>query len=135
MAAYIPKKRKREHRTKPKRFGKDPFYNRMKWRQASKAMRGKYIICPVCEQRESKMTDHVISRPTGADYDTANLLPMCHQCHNIKRGIESHNDRLLIDTVQSSIEDDKLVPVDKTDIIQVINERRTTNNLHIFNNG
>jgi hypothetical protein len=87
-------------------------------------MIAEFVICPVCEERPSQMTDHVISRPDGADYDTDNLLPMCHICHNRKRGLEAHANDYLVETRQSSVEDDKLVPVDKFDIIRMINQSR-----------
>ena len=122
--AYIPKrKRKRYERKKEVTFGSDQFYNKSVWRKTSKSMIAEFVICPVCEERPSQMTDHVISRPDGADYDTDNLLPMCHTCHNRKRGLEAHANDYLIETRQSSIEDDKLVPVDKLDIVEVLRNK------------
>ena len=124
--AYIPKKKRKSYRPKqdPK-FGKDPFYNGTAWRRISEAMREDFVICPVCESTGTQMTDHVVSRSLGgADYDGDNLLPMCHTCHNVKRGLEANTDQPLIETRDSDTEQDKIVPVDKFAIIQVINQSR-----------
>ena len=83
-----------------------------------------YIICPVCETRAADMTDHVIARPDGADYDPDNLLPMCNKCHNRKRGLESHANDYLVET-RESLTEEGLVPVDKYDIIKVLNRGKT----------
>lgn len=123
--AYIPKKERKEYEPKPVvKFGQDKFYNTAKWRKLSKAMRTEFIICPVCELRPSRITDHVVSRPDGADFDKDNLLPMCHHCHNVKRGLEANTNHPLVETKHSDTEP-KLVPVDKFDIVGVIRGKRS----------
>lgn len=122
--AYIPKQKSKSYREpEQKKFGQDKFYNKTKWRKTSKAMIADFIICPVCEENPSQMTDHVIPRPDGADYDKDNLLPMCHRCHNRKRAKERDFNDYLVETKQSDTEQDKLVPVDKFDIIQVLKRK------------
>lgn len=127
--AYIPKQKKKSYQRKAKKkFGQDPFYKKTVWRKMSKAIIEQFIICPVCEENPAEMTDHVIRRnQDGADYDIDNLLPMCNRCHNIKRGLEANSNDYLIETKESNTELDKVVPVDKLDIISVINKRKNRN--------
>ena len=119
--AYIPKQNKKSfQRIKPKRFGKDPFYNKTSWRRTSTNLRKQNPICLVCDERPSQVCDHVIGREIGgANYDVENLLAMCHQCHNIKRAMEARTSSALIDTKTSATED-KLTPVNKQDIIPLL---------------
>jgi len=97
----IPKKQRKRPWTRNKRSRSDygnenqEFYNSSQWRRASLLMRMEYPICPVCETSYVEMTDHVIPfRPadpmSGAGLDHRNLLPLCHPCHNKKRGMEAH---------------------------------------------
>lgn len=127
--AYIPKQKKKKWQPKPiKRFGVDPFYNSTRWRKISKAWKVKHPICQVCAQRPTQITDHVVSRNVGgAEYDSDNFLGMCHIDHNKKRGLERHTNIPLIETKESSIED-KLVPVDKNDIIELLNKKQWKTN-------
>lgn len=117
--AYIPKpKRKKYNPAKPKQFGKDPFYNSTAWRKKSKGIRDQVLICPICEIRPTEMVDHVIPRKfNGADFDNDNLFPMCHTCHNKKRGLEKAAPLLESKESEMFI---GLVPLDKYLIIEKI---------------
>lgn len=124
--AYIPKQKRKSYQPeKEKAFGKDPFYNLKVWRQTSHAIRAIYKgICQVCKDKPSDMTDHLISREVGgADFDQQNLLPMCHICHNKKRGLEAHTNEPLVPTRQSGV-DGKLVPQNKEDIIYLLTVKK-----------
>lgn len=123
--AYIPKTKRKSYQPKQNRsFGSDPFYNSQSWRKTSKALRQQYPICQVCEGKPSEVTDHIISRNLkGADYDSCNHLAMCHTCHNKKRGLEKHAKGPLIATKESELES-KLIPVDKQDIIDLLNKNK-----------
>lgn len=124
--AYIPRQKRKSYQPKREpRFGKDPFYNLKAWRDKSHAVRAHYDgECAVCEFRLSEMTDHIVSRKQGgADFDWDNLLPMCHTCHNKKRGMEKTAKGPLIPTRESDTEP-KLVPVDKQDIIDLLKVKK-----------
>jgi hypothetical protein len=42
---------------------------------------------------------------------------------NCKGGLEAHANDYLVETRQSSVEDDKLVPVNKLDIVEVLRKK------------
>jgi 5-methylcytosine-specific restriction endonuclease McrA len=72
--------------------GSDKRYNSRRWRKFRKAYLMRDPLCVDCG-RMAQVLDHIkpVRLNVGLDfYDTTNMQPMCHQCHNAKRGHESH---------------------------------------------
>lgn len=124
---YIKKKQQSRPWTKRKRRSSEygnsdsTFYNSTNWRKTSKMARMENPVCAICNKRYSEMTDHIISiNVGGARLDGRNLLTMCNQCHNIKRGLESHTDKPLVST---RVVPGGLIPSDRNDIINLLKDR------------
>lgn len=102
MMPRIPKtevRRKYKAKRQPKRGTSDQgFYNSPVWRKARRAFldsHPNHSLCQVCLQKNeltpANVVDHIIPISAGgARLDDRNYMPMCHRCHNVKRGLESH---------------------------------------------
>ena len=96
--AYIPEYDKANKKASPnqhtRKSGKSP-YNNHKWRKHSFKIRTERIYCEEClingRYILSKVLDHVIPvEKEGSFDDIRNHRAICEECHNIKRGKESH---------------------------------------------
>lgn len=88
------------------KYEADSFYNSMRWRR----FRASYLklapLCRTCEQEglfcKAVILDHITPRSQGgADYDLANLQPLCQPCHDKKRrtevglGVGRHTEQVI----------------------------------------
>lgn len=72
--------------------GSDPRYNSKTWRRYRRAYLNTHPLCVQC-QRAAEVVDHIlpVRLNDGLDFfDASNHQPLCHPCHNAKRGRESH---------------------------------------------
>ena len=119
--SYLPSKEVK------KGTGDQGFYNSYRWRKISKAYRRNYPICEVCyegkeEIVESEVTDHIVPISAGgAEWDANNYMPMCHQCHNRKRGLES-NGYVVLSELNF---ENKLIPANRYEIIEKLCQRKS----------
>lgn len=83
-------------RRKAKRpHGRDPRYQSGAWRRYRVAFLARHPLCIDCGGI-AEVVDHILPAATYTDvgfFDASNHQPMCHRCHNSKRGKESHQPR------------------------------------------
>ena len=75
------------------KYESDPFYNSGRWRRFRAGYLKLAPLCRTCEENgiftQATVVDHIVPRSQGgADYDMANLQPLCTQCHDKKRRSE-----------------------------------------------
>ena len=91
----VPKRKQRpwlqgQNKSSKARIERNKFYQSTAWRR----LRGMFIKRnPLCVECESigQVVDHIVPIKSGGDslaWD--NLQTMCHRCHNVKSGRESH---------------------------------------------
>ncbi|MVM40385.1 hypothetical protein GO730_26555 [Spirosoma sp. HMF3257] len=71
------------------------FYRMADWRKLRERVLEKQPLCVHCKEKQritlAQMVDHIKPiRSGGEPLDEANLMPLCHHCHQIKRGKERH---------------------------------------------
>lgn len=65
-----------------RRGGSDPFYKTAFWLRVRSFVLRAEPLCRVCRAVPATLVDHIIPRADGgADYDPANLQPLCPRCH------------------------------------------------------
>ncbi len=77
---YTPSKSKTES---------DRFYDRVRWRNVRHTVLMMEPLCRICFEleiaSEATVVDHIVRRSHGgAEYDKANLMPLCKPCHDRK---------------------------------------------------
>lgn len=97
MMPHLPKKQLRvpwAKRAPKKEKRSDERYHTHRWTKFSKWFRTTFPLCAECGKR-SEVVDHIVpARLERFDfYDTSNMQPLCHVCHNRKRATEDkeHN--------------------------------------------
>jgi 5-methylcytosine-specific restriction protein A len=71
------------------------FYDSSTWRKFRLEVLRREPFCRACRAagcvRLAEMVDHIVPIRHGGDrLSWANLAPLCHACHNAKRGEEAH---------------------------------------------
>ncbi|MEM6397495.1 MAG: HNH endonuclease signature motif containing protein [Bacteroidota bacterium] len=110
-----------EQRTRERKpSGNQRFYNRKAWRATRKAYIQSNPLCEVCSYigrtEAADVVDHLIAiSQGGSEYDSANLMAMCHRHHNQKSALELRGQLLVsIDTEAGKI------PKDRSDVYAVL---------------
>lgn len=82
--------RKKYHEADMIRGGGDPFYKTSQWYKIRNHVIQSHPICKVCQVAIATHVDHIKPRSAGgADYDLANLQPICARCHAQKTAKEN----------------------------------------------
>ena len=71
------------------------FYRMAAWRKLRASVLEQQPLCVQCKAQKrptvAQMVDHIKPiRLGGEPLDEANLMPLCHHCHQVKRGKERH---------------------------------------------
>lgn len=71
------------------------FYRMAAWRKLRALVLQETPLCVHCKEQKrltpATMVDHIKPiRLGGEPLDEANLMPLCHHCHQVKRGKERH---------------------------------------------
>ena len=91
----VPKRKQRpwlqgSHQSSKQRLERNKFYQSYAWRQLRSMFIKRNPLCVECEGI-GQVVDHIVPIKSGGDpLEWDNLQTMCHRCHNVKSGKESH---------------------------------------------